>query len=220
MRRVHGAVTSLLLLFLLEEELLQRRRARLHHGAGPDRLQGTTRVAHVNRVRSGAQPAQANPPSGCPATPTTPPSETPDWPTSCCWDQSDANCCLKVQRSAGSPDPKCLRNLRHHTKSNKVQGAEPETAPKPPQNSGLAPSYTPPHRSYQASSGPRACGPGCPVFRWGQNWRRAGLRGCVWGARTGGYWGWMSEAIGSLGWSDLPIRKELRSSCVSVNASS
>lgn len=35
-RRVHGAVTSLLLLFLLQEELLQRRRARLHHGAGPD----------------------------------------------------------------------------------------------------------------------------------------------------------------------------------------
>lgn len=38
-RRVHGAVTSLLLLFLLQEELLQCRRARLHHGAGPDRLQ-------------------------------------------------------------------------------------------------------------------------------------------------------------------------------------
>lgn len=38
-RRVHGAVTSLLLLFLLQEELLQRRRARLHHGARPDRLE-------------------------------------------------------------------------------------------------------------------------------------------------------------------------------------
>lgn len=32
-RRVHGAVASLLLLFLLQEELLQRRRAGLHHGA-------------------------------------------------------------------------------------------------------------------------------------------------------------------------------------------
>lgn len=39
---VHGAVTSLLLLFLLQEELLQRRRARLHHGARPDRLQSRT----------------------------------------------------------------------------------------------------------------------------------------------------------------------------------
>lgn len=38
-RRVHGAVTSLLLLFLLQEELLQGRRARLHHGARPDGLQ-------------------------------------------------------------------------------------------------------------------------------------------------------------------------------------
>lgn len=35
-------MASLLLLLLLQEELLQRRRARLHHGAGPDGLQGTS----------------------------------------------------------------------------------------------------------------------------------------------------------------------------------
>lgn len=44
-RRVHGAVTSLLLLLLLQEELLQSRRARLHHGARPDGLRGGERVS-------------------------------------------------------------------------------------------------------------------------------------------------------------------------------
>lgn len=47
-RRVHGAVTPLLLLFLLQEELLQRRWAWLHHGAGPDGLQGGSTVTGVS----------------------------------------------------------------------------------------------------------------------------------------------------------------------------
>lgn len=64
--------------------------------------------SHVGRVRTGSQATLHNPPSGCPAAQRTPPSETPDWSRSCCWDQSGASCCLKMQRwhkLAGSPDP-------------------------------------------------------------------------------------------------------------------